>query len=214
MIDDSANCKLTARKKCKEITMKTIYISLFVMLCEGNTHLSAQCTASFSGAYPTCCPNTWQFTDTSHISAGDSIISWYWNLPGGTPSFSTVQNPFTTYPALGFYNVCLTIVTFNGCTDSSCQTINVTGLQVGENDNPPAFLISPNPLSTQAVIELTMPLLNASLSIYNLYGQCVAIIEHLTEQKIILQREHFPCGIYFFRATDGRVILTEKLIVE
>lgn len=58
-------------------------------------------------AYPTIvCENEQvQFTD---ISTGN-ISSWQWQFPGGTPAYSTVQNPQVTYGTAGQYDVTLTV---------------------------------------------------------------------------------------------------------
>ena len=193
--------------------MKTLYISLLAVVYTGTGYLSAQCIASFSGTAPTCCPNSWQFTDTSNVSTGDSIISWYWSMPGGIPSSSTIQNAFTTYPALGFYTVCLTIVTLNGCTDSSCQAINITSLSVNERKCNPVFTISPNPISAQALIEISIPSPNATLAIYNSMGAKIIDVA-LTENTNTLNLFHCPNGIYFYRANLGEHLIKRGKIIK
>jgi PKD repeat protein len=56
---------------------------------------------------------TIQFTDQSTHSAGNPIISWFWDFDdGGT---STQQNPQHTFPEADRDDVNLTITTHNGC---------------------------------------------------------------------------------------------------
>lgn len=50
--------------------------------------------------------------------------TWYWSFGDNTVS-STDQNPTHTYDADGYYEVCLTIATDNGCQESFCQVIAV-----------------------------------------------------------------------------------------
>ena len=47
---------------------------------------------------------TVQFTDLS----SNNPTSWQWSFPGGTPSYSTAQNPNITYSSNGTYDVSLT----------------------------------------------------------------------------------------------------------
>ena len=46
-----------------------------------------------------------QMADDSY----DNIVSWHWDLPGGEPSSSDLQNPSVIYPAEGKYDVTLTV---------------------------------------------------------------------------------------------------------
>ncbi len=52
-----------------------------------------------------CTPLTVNFTDQS-VNSPDS---WFWSFPGGTPSFSTMQNPTVTYFTKGIYSVTLEV---------------------------------------------------------------------------------------------------------
>ncbi|HMG15843.1 MAG TPA: PKD domain-containing protein, partial [Saprospiraceae bacterium] len=57
-----------------------------------------------------CIPLIVNFSDNS---IGD-IDNWIWDFPGGTPSFSTEQNPTVFYFNKGMFNVSLTIYYKNG----------------------------------------------------------------------------------------------------
>jgi PKD repeat protein len=61
------------------------------------------------------------FMDDSY--AFDSIISWAWDF--GDNTGATIANPTHQYSAEGVYNVCLTIITANGCSNTYCYAINV-----------------------------------------------------------------------------------------
>lgn len=76
-----------------------------------------------SFTYAAGCPSqATQFNNTSTILSG-TITGWNWSFPSGTPSSSTAQNPSTTYPSGGTYNVTLVATSNNGCVDSITQTI-------------------------------------------------------------------------------------------
>lgn len=57
-----------------------------------------------------CTPSEVQFTDLST----NAPTAYQWEMPGATPSFSTVQNPFVTYNEAGFFDVTLTVTNAGG----------------------------------------------------------------------------------------------------
>lgn len=59
------------------------------------------------------------FIDASSYTG--NIISWIWDFGDGTTS--NLQNPVHNYNSIGYYQVCLTIVTDLNCTDTYCATI-------------------------------------------------------------------------------------------
>ncbi len=59
---------------------------------------------------------------------GDSIVSWYWEFgDGGT---NIIQNPQYAYMVPGTYNVTLTVIDINGCTNSVVHPVNVKDLPI------------------------------------------------------------------------------------
>lgn len=101
---------------------------------------SATCNASI-GYYIQPGTNIVQFWDSSNTSSGQ-IVSWFWSLGDG----STQNTPqfFHTYTSNGVYNVCLTIQTSTGCTDTACVNIviNNCGMSVNILDTAGVFLAS------------------------------------------------------------------------
>ena len=61
------------------------------------------------------------FADGSY--SNDSITSWAWDFGDNTGSL--LQNPSHQYLNNGIYNVCLTITTTSGCTNTYCYSVNV-----------------------------------------------------------------------------------------
>ena len=69
---------------------------------------------------------TYNFVDQSVADSTNTIVSWSWTFPGGTPSTSTLQNPYgIVYQAPGTYTICLTTTTSSGCTSTYCNVITV-----------------------------------------------------------------------------------------
>lgn len=80
-----------------------------------------------------------------------------------------------------------------------------------------AIYISPNPFSTQTTLHSEKVFNNATLTIYNSFGQQVKQITPINigaGQTIILHRENLPSGIYFLRLTqDNATFATSKLVI-
>ncbi|PWS27816.1 hypothetical protein DHW03_09575 [Pedobacter yonginense] len=78
----------------------------------------------------TSIPNyTFNFKDTSL-----GAVSWEWNFGDG--SVSTLQNPNHTYAEEGVYNVTLKIISKEGCTANTFQSVRIIGV--------PGYLNLPN----------------------------------------------------------------------
>lgn len=74
-----------------------------------------------------CAPLTVHFTDQS-VNNPDS---WFWSFPGGTPSFSTMQNPTVTYNDAGLYSVTLEVSNAAGSDEiTKVDYINVLDVPV------------------------------------------------------------------------------------
>ena len=87
-------------------------------------------------------------------------------------------------------------------------------VSVHELNNDQDLSIYPNPFSDKTILQLDYPLQNATLTLYNSFGQVVKQMENLSGQTIALQRDDLPSGLYFLRLTEGnKVFATEKLVI-
>jgi hypothetical protein len=92
------------------------------------------------------------------------------------------------------------------------STSPLTGIQNLENQN--GILVYPNPFNSSSTIQLNKPVNNAELNIYNMYGQKIKTTNNISGDKIKIDRDNLPGGIYFIRLTqDNKVIATDKLII-
>jgi PKD repeat protein len=96
-------------------------VCLTITTSAGCTETSCQvvfvpptCAAFFSNQPTATNPTTIVFTDGS--TSNNQITGWLWNF--GDNSESEQANPIHTYQQAGTYNVCLTITTANGCSDT------------------------------------------------------------------------------------------------
>lgn len=60
----------------------------------------------------------------SYSNVSGSAQTYNWNFGDGTTS--TSPSPLHTYTHLGYYNVCLTITGSNSCSNSICDTLNLS----------------------------------------------------------------------------------------
>jgi PKD repeat protein len=159
--------------------------------------------------------NLYSFTNSS--TADDSIASVYWDLGDGT--MSNVYNPshIYTYPYPINYIICLYIQTSNGCQSSICDTIMVSPSGINEYENNKSLTVSPNPFSTQTILQTDKIVKRAALVVYDVYGKQVRHISPVTigdGQTITLQRESLPSGLYFIRLIqDNKTLSVNKLII-
>jgi hypothetical protein len=75
------------------------------------------------------------------------------------------------------------------------------------------FLIYPNPFSSVAILRSDNPLHNASIKIYNPFGQLVKEMKNVSGETIEISRDNLPSGLYFLQITDDYKTMMEKKIV-
>lgn len=156
------------------------------------------------------------------------------------PDTPTSWNNYTGCPSFPQSDPCGTPMTMNfmSYTDDSCRnfftagqkarmwnTINnyldtllssngCTPVGVENYFNRKNIFVSPNPFCTQTVLQTDNLLHNATLTIYNSFGQTVKQIKNISGQEIKLQRDNLPGGLYFLRLTEeNKTLTTEKIII-
>lgn len=119
---------------------------------------------------------------------------------------------FYTSPSIVFDT---TILTNTGGLDiflAKLSDASVTGLE-GSTVSVEVD-VSPNPFSSQMVLQTSMPLWNATFRIVNYLGQTVARVDNISGKTINFNRGHLPEGLYFIHLTQGnQLIATEKVII-
>jgi hypothetical protein len=92
-----------------------------------------------------------------------------------------------------------------------CQLI-FTGANELKNKQNISFF--PNPFSDQATLHTDKLLQNASLTVYNSFGQVVKQTDQLSGETIIFQRENLQSGVYFYRLLENnKIISTDKFVI-
>lgn len=94
------------------------FLAIFGVLMIGFPFImNGQCTADYS--FKKDSVRKVRFTDNSYGST--RIDRWSWDF--GDSTYSSVRSPVHTYANYGNYNVCLSIITQGGCTDTLCSDI-------------------------------------------------------------------------------------------
>ncbi len=119
------------------------------------------------------------------------------------PTFSPIVN--------GDYAV---IVTLSSCVDTTA-CVNITSVGVNQLDgSPPETFICPNPFSSLTILQTSNILENATLNVYNLFGQQIKHIDNLYGHSIVLYRDNLPSGIYFISLKqDNKILFRNKLVI-
>lgn len=88
------------------------------------------------------------------------------------------------------------------------------GANITQNKVQTDLHISPNPFSTQTLLQTAFVFSNAKLTIYNSFGQAVKQINNINGQTVSIMRENLPTGLYFIRLEqDNKTITTEKITI-
>jgi hypothetical protein len=88
----------------------------------------------------------------------------------------------------------------------------ITNLE--QNEMPTSSQFFPNPVINETTLISNRTLNNATLKVCNAIGQEVKQLTNLWGQKVTLQRDQLPGGLYFFQLTeDSEVISNGKLVL-
>jgi hypothetical protein len=99
-------------------------------------------------------------------------------------------------------------------TPNACIQSGQTVLGINENTSKNIFSIFPNPIISSTTIQTIVNLKNATLTIYNSYGQTLKQVKNISGQTVSLSRDNLPSGLYFIWLTEeNKIITVEKLII-
>lgn len=97
-------------------------------------------------------------------------------------------------------------------TITYCATACNVGLE--ELSENAMINIYPNPFSSEATLLSDKILKDATLTVYNLFGQQVKQITNISGKTVTLNRENLLSGLCFIWLTeDSRIIATDKLVI-
>ena len=104
---------ITTDDSCSSSFCDTIYFEITTPICEAFFNAIDKSTI--------LTPYCYLFEDAS--AASNTITGWNWSF--GDNNSDIFQHPDHCYSELGTYNVCLDIITIDGCTSSYCKQLKV-----------------------------------------------------------------------------------------
>ena len=132
--------------------------------------------------------------DISTDASGNVLVTGYFN----SPSISFGTTTLTNAGGADVFVVKLGSVT--------------TGVEENFMDN--TISVYPNPFSAQTTLQTDNILKNATLTVYNYFGQTVTLIKNINGQTVVLSRDNLTSGLYFLRLTeDNKVFSVDKLVI-
>ncbi|HNP17553.1 MAG TPA: T9SS type A sorting domain-containing protein [Fulvivirga sp.] len=88
-----------------------------------------------------------------------------------------------------------------------------TVLGINDDSKDQVIHIYPNPFSAETTLQTDNLFANATLTIYNMYGQVVKQINDITGRTVILHRDNLTSGLYYVQVTQGKETITVKKLV-
>lgn len=149
------------------------------------------------------------FTNTSSHNGGTN----FWDF--GDNTNSALADPAHTYIANGTYTVQL-IISDSCDSDTTIQTINVSGSGLNEAYNNPHVNIYPNPFTSTAILTMN-PLSDISVfKLFDLFGKEMKSVSiDRNTHHLQLDRGDLPTGIYFYKIqSSGQMIATGKIAIQ
>lgn len=76
------------------------------------------------------------------------------------------------------------------------------------------FTIYPNPFSHSTTLHTTFNMADASVEVYNVYGQRLRQIAHIEGQTFTLYRDHLSTGQYLIKITQSNgLVRSHKMLI-
>jgi hypothetical protein len=134
----------------------------------------------------------------------------YW----GTTNTQTIDSAIYDYFDYGNLSVVYyqPILTAPAEVDTTCPPPITTSIQSSIIDNQ--FNIFPNPFTTTSTLSFATSIRNATLTIYNIYGQIMQRQDGISGKEITIDRKNLEAGIYVYEVTQGgRRVCAGKAVV-
>ena len=159
----------------------------------------------------------WSTNATDSIVINGSGQLFMWNIP------TTCQS---IYPSLAL--PCDSIIQQSSVTVSGSYTIHLNNgvpvfyswnnvISLPENfilPNSYSLHVFPNPFSDKTTVRTDKILVNATVSIVNLFGQTIKKIDNVSGQMITISCDDIPGGLYFINVIqNGKTLATQKMVI-
>ncbi len=148
------------------------------------------------------------FTDES----SNSPTSWQWTFEGGTPDYSSSQNPTgIIYTVPGYYDISLVASNDFG-VNTYTELIYVDVISNIVQNKHDLFEVYPNPSSGVFNIELSNSTAK-SIWIYDAMGSIILHYENIQEKSMITDLSNFNKGVYYLKLETENKSYSKRIIV-
>ncbi|MFH0864895.1 MAG: M43 family zinc metalloprotease [Bacteroidota bacterium] len=223
--DDSTMANLTPDQG----TRMQACISMYLMSVSNNSYtacgIANPCSAQFN-LYPDTAMLHHYYA--VNMATGVPPLTYLWSWGDGT--YDTIAYPSHVYDTAGYYNICLTISDFVGCSNTFCDssyyiqksgntviTVNVIPLgtvEIQEDHNNPVFIIYPNPAENNITVESIYSYPSENIfSIFDIQGKLM-LHQILKKANTVIDISHLTQGLYFVKVESNRGIEIMKLVIE
>jgi len=161
--------------------------------------------------------------DTIKIGYATSTNGLNWTKHPANPVMSTYDNPYNINESRGPWTPDVVFrplenkyyMWYETAYGFGLATANDNFLPTNQiNSSTEIFNLYPNPFSSLTTLQTDKLLANATLTVYNSFGQTVQQIKNISGQTVTLSRDNLPSGLYLVRLTqDNKVIAIDKLVV-
>lgn len=162
----------------------------------------------------------------SNLYTGTNDVQWHLFIDDmdvdQTPVFSSTDSLWETH-SFGFTATAATHkIGFRACTAAAGGAgsagidnfILTSTVGIEDHNSDLAASLFPNPFSFSTTLQTNKTFKDASLIVYNLSGQPVKQVNHISGQTVNLHRGNLPNGLYYIRLIqDNSVVLRKKLII-
>ncbi len=152
----------------------------------------------------------------NNLSTNDSIVHWYFG-DGDSLSLTIPGHTDHTYSSSGNYTVCLIAESKNGCKDTACLDVLITGASVINIESESYVNIYPNPTNNYTRIDYQLPagVNKGEIVFYDTKGNEVKrFIVDRTFAHIRISTSELSSGTYFYNLkTEKGVVGGKKMVV-
>lgn len=164
--------------------------------------------------------STWLTNTGYDANTQSSFVNWTLPTSYDTLLMNQTDNPLTVnlgsteYLDLDSNVVCGSITLQPYTSKILINNLTICATGIDENNSEKGITIFPNPFSSKTNIRTNNIFKDATLTVYNSFGQPVKEIKNISGQTITLHRDNLQSGFYFTRLTqDNKTITTDKLII-
>lgn len=166
--------------------------------------------ASFTYAWVSQVVNSIKFTPTV---TGQG--SYKWDFGDGGQNIQ--ESPTYTYATFGTYKATLIVTTGAGCSRTTIQSLNITGITAAEQ-NTFAASVMPNPFNAQSTLQYTLTKGDyINVNIYDMQGNLVETLyngkQESGKQQLTIDGGKYAAGLHMIRITgqnSNSVIIISK----